>query len=63
MIKYGFEEYSLQETYKYLKNVNDIMRNNRVIPKFREPELERKWQKVQPILKKLKKIKIPGENE
>jgi len=39
------------------------MRNHKEIPKFDEPELERAYQKAIPVLKKMQKIKIPGESE
>ena len=32
-------------------------------PKFREPELEKVWEKAESARRKMRKIKIPGENE
>lgn len=48
-----------------MNDVSVIMRNNREIPKFKEPELERIEQRLikNRVFEKLKKIKIPGESE
>jgi len=55
----------LIKSYKYVEKVSDIMRSNnrRDISKFREPELERAYRRAIPVLRKMKKIKIPGESE